>query len=156
MNSFILASASPRRKLLLEREGYRFEVIPSHIDESQYEDKSLSSTELTKVLARAKAMEVAAEQPGRFVLGCDTVVDYQGMIIGKPEDAADAERITRMLFSGPHDVITGISLLKPDEGIEITEAITTRVYPAKLTEQQIMGHIEGGGWKGQDGLSAGS
>ena len=148
---FILASKSPRRKLLLEQAGFSFLVIPSAVDESEIAAADLDSIEHTKTLALAKAMDVARKYPMRFVFGADTVVDFEGEIIGKPKDPADAERITRMLFSRPHKVITAVALLNIDRAIEIAEAVVTIVYPRKLTEAQIAEHIKGGLWQGKAG-----
>lgn len=148
---FILASKSPRRKKLLGDAGYEFKVICSKIDESAFSVDGLSSVEHTKQLALAKANDVAGGYPERYVLGADTVVDFEGEIIGKAKDAADAERITRMLFSGPHKVITGVALVKISAGIELVRAETTIVYPKKLSESQIAGHIDSGDWRGKAG-----
>ena len=148
---FILASASPRRKLLLSKAGYRFETCVSDIDESAFETKNIAGIEHTKILALAKAKNVAAKFPSELVMGADTVVDFNGQIIGKPENAEHAEQITRLLFSKPHKVITAVALVKISEGIEIVKAETTIVYPKKLTERQIEEHIKNGGWRGKAG-----
>jgi len=148
---FILASASPRRKLLLERAGYRFEVIPSEVDEEAFDGAAMDAAETARQLALAKALDVAAGHPARLVLGADTVVDLDGRKIGKPADAEEAEAITRALFSRPHKVITGVALVCMDRGIEIAETDTTIVYPKMLTEAQIAEHIVGGNWKGKAG-----
>lgn len=148
---FILASASPRRKQLLERAGYRFEVIASRVDESVFEAAGLDCGETAKQLALAKAKDVAAGRRDQLVMGADTVVDLAGKVIGKPADAADAESITRELFSRPHKVITGVALVCLERGIEIAEADTTVVVPRKLTEAQIAGHIASGNWEGKAG-----
>ncbi len=148
---FILASVSPRRKLLLEKAGYHFDVIPSGIDESIFSTEGISSEEHTKQLALAKAKDVAQKYPSRLVLAADTVVDFDGHIIGKPDNAAHAEEITRKLFSAPHKVITAVALLHIEKQIKIVEAVTTVVYPIKLTEEQIAEHITKGDWKGKAG-----
>ena len=150
---FILASASPRRKLLLEKAGYKFEVVVSDVDESKYPTTGAEVTSLshTMELALAKAKDVAAKYPDKLVMGADTVVDFDGEIIGKPEDARHAEEITRMLFSAPHDVITGVALVRLCDNTEIVRAAITKVYPKKLTDAQIAEHIENGGWKGKAG-----
>lgn len=150
-SQFILASASPRRRDLLRRAGYCFEIVPSDVNESQFSADGVNSEELTKILALAKAREVAERFPNALVIGSDTVVDLDGEIIGKPEDAAHAEAITRKLFSRPHLVITGVALVCAEKNIEIVEADTTVVYPRTLTEAQIAGHIENGGWEGKAG-----
>jgi septum formation protein len=148
---FILASASPRRKELLQKAGYRFRIEPSGVDEEAFEKAGVDSGRHCMILALAKAKDVAGRFPDMPAFGADTVVDYDGQIIGKPADAADAERITRMLFSKPHKVITGIALVWKDKGIEIVEVDTTIVTPKQLTEQQIQAHITGGLWEGKAG-----
>ncbi|MBC8377872.1 MAG: septum formation protein Maf [Planctomycetes bacterium] len=148
---FVLASASPRRKHLLEKAGYYFTIIPSAVDESAYDTNGITSEEHTKILALAKAKDVAARFPNAIVMGSDTVVDLDGEIIGKPDDAARAEEITRKLFSKPHKVITGLALACVEKDIEIVEADTTIVYPRKLTEEQIAEHIRKGDWQGKAG-----
>jgi septum formation protein len=148
---FILASASPRRKELLEKAGFVFRVEPSQVDEEAFEKAGVTCEDHCQLLALAKANDVAGRFPNLPVLGSDTVVDYDGQIIGKPADAKDAERITRILFSKPHKVITGIALVWKKKGVEIVQADTTIVYPKKLTEQQIQEHIAGGLWEGKAG-----
>jgi len=150
-SQFILASASPRRKRLLAQAGYRFDVVVCDIDEAGFSAEGLDSVEHAKRLALAKAGNVAAKYPGKLVLGADTVVDLDGKTIGKPRDSQHAERITRMLFSKPHKVITGIAFVKLDEQIEIVESETTIVYPKKLSEQQIVEHVTNGDWRGKAG-----
>ncbi len=149
--SFILASASPRRKKLLTEAGFSFEVIASTIDESMFDVEEVSPLEHSLRLAVAKAADISIKHPRQFVLGADTVVDLDGKSIGKPEDAGDAERITRMLFSRPHKVITAVAVIRAEDKIEFIEAETTTVYPKMLTEEQIAGHIKSGNWQGKAG-----
>jgi septum formation protein len=151
--NFILASASPRRKLLLEKAGYKFDVVVSDVDESIFPTSGpkITSQSHTMELALAKAKDVAKKYPDKLVMGADTVVDFEGEIIGKPDDAAHAEEITRMLFSDPHDVITGVALVRLSDNTEIVRAAITKVYPKKLTDAQITEHITNGGWKGKAG-----
>ena len=148
---FILASASPRRRDLLRKAGYCFEIVPSNVDESKYDTDGISSEEHTRILALAKAKDVAMRFPNAVVMGSDTVVDLDGEIIGKPDDVAHAEEIIRKLFSKPHGVITGLALVCIEKNIEIVEADTTIVYPRQLTEAQIADHITNGQWEGKAG-----
>jgi septum formation protein len=149
--SFILASASPRRKELLEEAGLDFKTIVSDVDESLFSTDGVTSAEHTMTLALEKAKDVARKYPDQLVMGADTVVDYNGMIIGKPDDAAHAEEITRKLFSEPHLVITGVALVRISDNTEIVESATTVVYPKQLTEEQIKDHITNGNWQGKAG-----
>ncbi len=148
---FILASASPRRKDLLNGAGYRFETIPSEVDESAFSTEGITSCEHTMQLALAKATAIASKYPDQLVMGADTIVDLNGHVIGKPRDAVHAEAITRSLFSQPHLVITGLALVRIADNTEIIHAATTTVYPRQLTDQQIADHIKSGGWKGKAG-----
>ena len=151
---FILASQSPRRNTLLAEAGYRFQVIPSTIDESVFDDQRMEPEDYAKRLALAKAQDVAQRFPAQLVLGADTIVDCRGRIIGKPRDAAHAEQLTRRLFSQPHRVITGLALVCRVAHREVVEADCTTVYPKPMTEEQIAAHIQGGSWEGKAGAYA--
>ena len=149
--TIVLASASPRRKQLLAEAGYKFAVVVSQIDESIFSTENIASVEYAKQLAFAKANDVADKYPDSIVVGADTVVDFEGQIIGKPRDAKHAEEITRMLFSRPHKVITGIAIICKSRNLKIVEAETTVVYPQKLTDAQIAEHIKSGIWRDKAG-----
>jgi septum formation protein len=151
MSQFILASASPRRRDLLRKAGYCFEIIPSGVDESAYDTNEISSEEHTQILALAKANDVAARFPNAIVMGSDTVVDLDGEIIGKPDDITHAEEIIRRLFSKPHKVITGLALVCMEKNIQLVQVDTTTVYPRQLTEAQIADHITNCQWEGKAG-----
>jgi len=148
---FILASGSPRRRDLLTQAGYSFEIVVPDVDESAFPSDDYSPVRHAEILALAKARDVAPRYPDRLVIGADTVVDSGGEIFGKPADAADAERITRKLFSSPHRVITGVALVRLRDALEIVRSDVTTVYPRTLTEQQIAQHIAGGSWQGKAG-----
>ena len=153
-HSFILASASPRRKELLMRAGYNFEIVVSDIDESEISTEDLSPTQFACRAALAKANDVAEKFPKKIIVAADTVADLDGEIIGKAEDAGHAEQITRKLFSEPHKIITAIAMVKKDAGIEIVDYDTTTVYPKKLSEAQISRHIGSESWKDKAGAYA--
>ena len=153
-SSFILASASPRRKKLLSEAGYNFGIIVSDVDESSFEDTNISPAEFATNLAFAKALDVAKQNPDSLVLGADTVVDFQGEIIGKADDAEHAEEITKKLFSKPHKVITAIALIRLCDNVEIIDYDTTVVYPRQMTSEKIAEHIAGNSWQGKAGAYA--
>ncbi|MHC4643284.1 MAG: Maf family protein, partial [Planctomycetota bacterium] len=152
--SIILASSSPRRKQLLSEAGYKFTIVLPDIDESAFVDEANNPCECAERLALAKARSVAEKFPECLVLGADTIADFEGEIIGKPADAKEAEEITRMLFSGPHKVITAVAIVRENRGTEIVESDSTTVFPKKLTESQIAEHIKGGSWRGKAGAYA--
>lgn len=153
-HDFILASASPRRKNLLNEAGYKFKIVPSDLDESSFSSQGLTPTEFTKLLALEKAKVIAKIYPDDIVLGADTIVELNGKIYGKPEDAAHAERIVRDLFSSPHKVITALALIRIADNTEIIAAETTTVYPKKMTEAQIADHIKTATWQDKAGAYA--
>ena len=152
--SFILASASPRRKQLLTKAGYKFKIIPPDTDESAFPTVGINPCEYAKKLALAKAKYVADKYPDSLVIAADTIADFDGEIIGKPDDKMHAEQITKKLFSKPHKVITGIAIIRLRDSIEINESDTTTVYPKKMTSSQIAEHIEGGSWRDKAGAYA--
>ena len=152
--SFILASVSPRRKQLLAEAGYKFTVVQPDIDESSFPVEGIEACEYAERLALAKAKNVAEKYPDSLVIGADTVVDFEGQIIGKPIDAKEAEQITKKLFSKPHKVITGIAIVRLRDGIELSECDTTTVYPKRLTSEQIAEHIENESWRDKAGAYA--
>ena len=139
---------------MLAEAGCKFEVVPSQIDESSFSTEGISPIEYAKQLALAKANDVAEKFPECLVIGADTVVDFEGRIVGKPADAKDAERITRMLFSRPHKVITGVAIVCKSRRVEIVEADTTVVFPKPLTDSQIAEHIKSGIWRDKAGAYA--
>jgi septum formation protein len=153
-SSIVLASASPRRKKLLAEAGYKFTVSVPKINESAFPAEGVNPCEYAKRLALAKAKNVAAGFPDCLVIGADTVVDFDGEIIGKPADGKEAEQITRKLFSAPHKVITAVAIVRLSDGTEIVESDTTTVYPKKLTDDQISEHIKGESWRDKAGAYA--
>jgi len=151
---FILASASPRRRQLLAEAGYEFAVFLPEIDESAFLAENVSAREYVERLALAKAKNVAARFPECLVIGADTVVDFDGEIIGKPSDAKEAEQITRKLFSKPHKVITAVAVVRESDGTELVESDSTTVYPKKMSDEQIAEHIKSKSWQDKAGAYA--
>jgi len=152
--AFILASQSPRRSRLLSEAGYRFDIVPSDIDEATCRRCGPEAAPYAESLARAKAGAVAARFPNRLVLGADTLIDCDGRIIGKAAHAAEAEEITRLLFSRPHRVITGIALIRIAPQLKVVTHDVTVVYPRPMSQAQIDAHIGGGTWEGKAGAYA--
>ena len=152
--SFILASASPRRRELLAGAGYDFKVVVPDVDESAFVAEGVEAGEYAKRLALAKARSVAERFRDSLVVGADTVVDFEGEVIGKPADAKEAEEITRKLFSAPHKVITGVAIVRLGDGTELVESDSTTVYPRNLNSRQIAEHIRSGTWRDKAGAYA--
>ena len=138
--SVVLASASPRRRELLQRAGVEFIVRVSDADE--HIEPDTPPHEAVMALARQKALAVAKTCPGDLVIGADTVVVYDGAILGKPADAADAARMLRMLSGKTHVVYTGVCLVCADKEETFYEQTQVTFYP--LTEQEIEAYVATG------------
>lgn len=140
MKRFIVASASPRRKELLENIGYRFEIIPSDADEGC--DGKLSPEELVKELAGRKAESVFEKNTDAVVFGCDTVVEYDGIVLGKPKSRDEARGMLRKLSGRVHNVHTGVCITDKEK----TECFvsTVRVEFYELTDSLIEGYAATG------------
>lgn len=148
---FILASASPRRKELLEKAGYRFTVIPSTVDENLDTLADKTPDQIAWQLALAKAKQISEKFPEKWVLAADTVVDADGKTIGKPADRFDAQRILQRLFSKPHTVLTAVALLCGKKRFQQVNVISTTVYPRVLTQADIDAYLDTGQWEGKAG-----
>jgi len=142
---FVLASASPRRKELLAELVNEFEIIPSLADENV---AYTSPENLVLQLAERKASEVALrpENEGKIVIGSDTVVAFEGKVLGKPKDKADAFRMLKMLSGKPHAVFTGVCFaVKKGEKLSLnTRAEKTAVYFEDLSDEWIRAYIASG------------
>ena len=130
----VLASASPRRSELLHTILPRFRVIPAAGEEKA--DLSLPPEEIVKSLARAKAREVASAEKDALVIGADTIVYFEGKVLGKPKDEEDAARMLRALSGRGHEVYTGYCLFSA--GKEICGAVCSRVLFRDLNEEYII------------------
>lgn len=153
----VLASASPRRRELLTQAGFAFEVHPAHIPEDPLPKEDPIAYVVR--LAREKAEAVYAEltrsaeagpsttlRSGRddslVVLGADTTVTLDGHILGKPEDAADAARMLRMLSGRTHRVITGVAVVTAT-GTEVAAEVTAVKF-LTLSDEEIAAYIATG------------
>lgn len=136
----ILASASPRRRELLEQIGCSFQVITSQADEVA--DSSLLPEELVVQNAHLKAAAVAAKYPDIPVLGSDTVVSLDGNIYGKPRDKEHAKEMLSLLSGRGHQVTTGVVFAWKGQFWQAHE--TTEVVFAPLSTAEIARYVESG------------
>jgi septum formation protein len=146
----VLASASPRRKELLERLGLRLQVLPAEIDESPQADER--PADYVRRMAAEKCAAVLARQdlePGLPVLAADTIVVADAQILGKPIDGADAAGMLRRLAGRRHDVITAYRIQRAAAVAE--RAITTVVSFRLLAPPEIDAYVASGEWQGKAG-----
>lgn len=151
--NLILASNSPRRRELLEKAGLQFEVRGVELDESPRRGEPAASC--AERLARAKALAAAENAPaGSLVLGADTVVVAAGQMLGKPDDAADAARMLRLLAGGTHYVVTGVCIVRAPGDVEVLEHESTVVRFKPLSEAIIQEYVNSGEAMGKAGAYA--
>lgn len=157
MRRIILASASPRRKELLEQIGLEFEICPAKSEEII--TKTVPQ-EVVMELSRQKAEEVAVmvttynekhkeivTPSDILIIGADTVVAYGGQILGKPKDEQDAKRMLSMLSGNTHSVYTGVTLCLIDPNGRVGEIVfyeKTDVTMFPITEEEMERYIATG------------
>lgn len=144
MRPIILASASPRRKELLEQIGLTFECCPAKGEE--YTQASEPS-EVVQDLAAQKALEIAAGCEEGIIIGADTVVSVDGQILGKPENEQHARRMIEQLQGRTHEVYTGVCLLRVQQG-KITQRLIyaqeTKVEVYPMSQKEVECYIQSG------------
>lgn len=140
MKRFIVASASPRRREILNNAGYIFEVIPSDADENIPE--TMYCEDAVCELSRRKALAVLEKNKDAVVFGCDTVVALDGKILGKPKDDEDAKRMLRMLSGRVHSVSTGVCVADDNHCEVFCNTTKVEFYP--LSEETIESYVSTG------------
>ncbi len=140
MPRVVLASSSPRRRELLTLIGITHEIIPADVDE-RYQDGELP-TEHAERLARAKAVKVSPSQGNALVIGSDTIVVIDDIVLGKPKDVSDASRMLGMLSGRTHLVITAVAVTFGNRIVSAYE--TVDVTFRKLSSAEIESYIATG------------
>jgi septum formation protein len=138
--TLLLASASPRRARLLTEAEIPFAVQASWVDERVAPGTAPIEAAVELAVRKARA---AQAPPGAWVLGADTLLDFDGEILGKPADADDARRILARLSGREHWVLTGVALRTPEHGV-LTGLEQTRVTFRSLSAQEIADYVATG------------
>ena len=136
----ILASGSPRRRELLAKMGYDFEICVPDVDEHV----SGHARDIVAILSQRKARAAAAHYTEGTVIASDTLVSYQGTPLGKPENETDAARMLKMLSGNTHEVFTGVTLLDAASGRRMTRVVRTGVTFRSLSNAEIAAYIATG------------
>lgn len=165
----LLASKSPRRRLLLRESGIEHELLEPGIDDSELEPGGVDAASWVASLAYMKATAAArnidradlAKHAGRsvLVLGADTVVCKRdgsgpGTILGQPADAHDAERFIKLLENGEHEVLTGVALVEPNHAPGLRRCIfvdSATVRVGTIGDDRIRDYLDSGDWQGKAG-----
>lgn len=135
---FILASSSPRRRLLLETIGYNVKVCPPNVHEHSHHD-----TLIAKINAKKKALDVLERsnlEPGQILVSADTIVVFKNEILGKPRDLDEALATLKKLSNQRHEVITAFCLFNKQREI-VERQVLSEVYFRDLTHDEIISYL---------------
>ena len=142
MKKIILASASPRRKELLEAIGLKFEVEPSNYEEDIR--STADPHELVKSLSLAKARAVAGNHRSALIIAADTLVVCEGRLLGKPHTETEAREMLEAINGKQHSVITGFTIMDAGDNRAVSGSVETRVYVKRLTSEEIVAYVKSG------------
>src|SRR4030042_6026495 len=142
-NRVILASKSPRRHELLKQLGLDFNVIPRYIEEDCVPTESPKEHVIR--LAEAKALECGNRVPENWVIGADTIVYVDGIILGKPKSREEALKMLRLISGKEHRVLTGVSVRHLKKGKGECETVETAVRVKVLSPVEMDWYV----WTGE-------
>ncbi|UCH85820.1 MAG: septum formation protein Maf [Candidatus Latescibacterota bacterium] len=147
----ILASRSPRRRDILQRLNVEFRIVPAgdHVENGVSSDDPFERAEIH---ARLKAADVAARHPDAIVIGADTVVTIDGVVLEKPRGDDEAVRFLERLSGREHTVATGVAVRRETTGLDLYGRETTRVRFRNLTDTDIARYVATG--EGRDKAGA--
>ena len=137
--NIILASASPRRKEILENTNVKFKIMASSIEELRLEGES--PCQMVMRLAFEKGIDIASRQKSDLVISADTIVVLDNTVLGKPKDEIEARKMITSLSGRTHQVITGISLINLDNNKKIIDYVISNVKFKNLSEEDINDYI---------------
>ncbi|MCI0897380.1 MAG: 23S rRNA (uracil(1939)-C(5))-methyltransferase RlmD [Chloroflexi bacterium] len=140
--SLTLASASPRRRELMDTLGLEFTVTPADLTEEPIPGES--PQDMVRRLSQEKAQAVAATMNTGLVIGADSTVVFEGQAVGKPVDDDDARRMLRQLSGTTHHVATGLTVIDAASGRTLSDAMTSQITLRELSEQEIEASIASG------------
>ncbi len=142
MRTIILASASSRRKELLEKIGLIFEVEPSKYEEDL--PFGLEPHEHARKISLEKAKSIASKRKNSIVIAADTFIVFSGQILGKPHTEKYAREMLKAISGKYHSVITGFSIIDTGNNQTLSESVETKVYIRKLTLAEIDAYVKSG------------
>jgi len=140
MKRIVLASASPRRRELLEQIGLRFEVDPTDYDEGKA--PASKSHEMAMELSLGKARAATRKNRKAIIIAADTLVVLDGRVFGKPHANAQAREMLRALNGRTHSVVTGFTILDTENGKVVSRSVETMVHIRKMTLKEIDAYVK--------------
>ena len=138
----ILASQSPRRRLLLKQIGLRFSVRPSAVPEDVLDHEPPAHN--AKRIALSKALEISRRVRRGIVIGADTIVVLGDRILGKPKTRNEARQMLHSLSGKMHTVYTAFALIDAETGEQVVKLEKTKVWFRKLSSEEIRSYVATG------------
>ena len=138
--NIILASASPRRKEILENTNIKFDIISSSIEELVLDGEA--PCQMVMRLAFEKGIDIASKHKSDLVISADTIVVLDDNVLGKPKDEEEARQMISNLSGRTHQVITGISLINLENNKKIIDYVVSNVKFKKLSKDDIDDYIK--------------
>jgi MAF protein len=138
-SKLILASASPRRQELLRSVGLKFKTIPAHVNEDYI--KGESPQQHVRRLAQEKAQLIARKYPRAWVLGADTIVVIDGLILGKPKNKTQAKEMLKKLSGSEHKVFTGFTVIQVASKVSHSDIVQSTVKFKKISAAELDWYI---------------
>ena len=139
-SSIILASKSPRRESIIKKIGLKFKVIPSNVSENI--DFYLSPKNLAEYFSKQKAMKVSEKYKNKIIVGADTIVYLDEVIFGKPKNRHENYKMLKFLSGKTHNVVTGVSIIHKNKGIQKTFSQITNVTVSEIPDNQLSYYID--------------
>ncbi len=136
----ILASKSPRRIRMLEQLGIDFEIVESHVDEEAI--SAAQPEDYAQILSIAKATAVSRRYPDHWVIGADSIVTIDDIILNKPSSPSHAKEMLTSLSGRTHRVMTGYSIFRQTVGHRFTDVVISEVTFKTLREPEIDWYIK--------------
>jgi septum formation protein len=142
----ILASTSPRRAEILRNAGFVFEAFPTHTDETRHPDEAAEDyvRRIAQGKAHAAREQLRATGEPAILIAADTLVIAEGQILTKPQDAADARRMLRIMRGKSHEILTGLAILRLPDGAGTVHIERTRVEMLPISDNEIESYLRTG------------
>lgn len=147
----ILASQSPRRSQLLSEYGYDFIVVPPHELAECGICSRETPPEMVARLAFQKAADVARKTPQGLIIGCDTVAECLGQVLGKPKNREHAREMLSLLRGREHHVYSGLCLWERPSGKKSVLIDTTKLFMESISDQDLEAYLDTQQWEGKAG-----
>jgi septum formation protein len=157
MKKIILASGSTDRRELFERLAIPFEILLTNVNEDEYKNKYKDPIELAINLAEIKVTKAKSllgpknDYAGAIIIAADTIVEFEGRIIGKAKNKDEAFDILKTLNNKTHNLITGIAIIQINNTKIIRDFDQTKVMFMELSDKEIHNYIDSGEWEGRAG-----